>query len=311
MQTMQESELLPNNMKKVAVVIVNWNGKANTLNCLVSVSKLKTRNTKLETIVLDNGSTDGSVEAIQKNFPSVAIIQQTENLGFTGGNNSGIRKAVKDGADFIWLLNNDTFVDQNALETLLESFAEDQVGITGSKIYFSPGSEFHKGRYKKAQQGKVLWYSGGVIDWANMYASHRGVDEVDHGQYDAMGQTPFVTGCSMMVKRDVFEKIGLLDDRYYLYLEDLDFCLRAKQKGFGLVYNPESIVWHNNAGSSGSGSELHQYYMTRNRLLIGMKYAPVRTKLALIREGIGYLISGSAIRRKAIFDAFIGNYGKK
>ncbi len=292
--------------------MVNWNGKTDTIKCLDSLEHAsKPKSLSVSIIVVDNGSSDNSAEEIRKKFSSIDIIENNENLGFSGGNNIGIKKALKDGADFIWLLNNDTRVDEYALQALVDSFADEKVGIAGSKIYFSPGREFHKDRYDKSEQGKVIWYAGGLIDWANMYASHRGVDEVDHGQYDATVETPFVTGCSMMVRREVFEKIGLFDERYYLYLEDLDFCIRGKHAGYGLVYNPQSIVWHNNAGSSGVGSELHQYYMTRNRLLMGMRYASARTKFALMREGVQFIINGPRIRRKAVIDAITGKFGKQ
>lgn len=292
-------------MKRVTVVIVNWNGKDNTLSCLASLGK---RNI----IVVDNASTDGSVEAINTRFPAVEIIQNSENLGFTGGNNIGIKSALSRGADFIWLLNNDTVVDKNALQSLIEAFDDRSVGIAGSKIYFSHGREFHKDRYKIGELGNVLWYAGGRIDWNNMYASHRGVDEVDRGQYDEPEETEFITGCSMMVKREVFEKVGLLDEKFFAYLEDVDFCLRAKNHGYKLLYKPSSIVWHKNASSSGSpGSVLHEYYLTRNRLAMAFRYAPIRTRLAIVRESLRLLVSGTAIQRKAIRHAFTYRFGKQ
>lgn len=294
-------------MKNIAIVIVNWNGKKDTLACLASLSKFKVKSLKFKVIVVDNGSTDGSVEGIRKKFPLVEVIENNENLGFTGGNNIGIHRALEDGADFVWLLNNDTYVDKNALQALVNECTDEHVGVVGSKIYFAPGHEFHKDRYNTAQLGKVLWYAGGLIDWNNMYASHRGVDEVDCGQYDKIDETAFVTGCSMLVKREVFEKIGLLDEKFFAYLEDLDFCLRAKQAGYKLLYAPKSVVWHKNAGSSSVGSQLHQYYMTRNRLLIGMRYAPLRTKLALLKEGMRF----TSIRRRAFLDGLFGHFGKQ
>ncbi|MEK9143668.1 MAG: glycosyltransferase family 2 protein [Patescibacteria group bacterium] len=290
-------------MTKVAIILVNWNGKKDTLACLASLKVLSPQSSVLSTIVVDNDSTDDSVAVIKKNFPDIEVIKNNKNLGFSGGNNVGIRRALEWGADYVWLLNNDTSVDKNSLTALVDAFADRRIGIAGSKIYFAPGREFHKARYADKERGRVLWYAGGLIDWENMYASHRGVDEVDNGQYDRTQETPFVTGCSMMVKREVFGKIGLLDEKFFAYLEDLDFCLRAKQVGYKLFYVPQSIIWHNNAGSSGVGSATHQYYMTRNRLIVGMRYAPVRTKVALIREGIRFILSGPPIRRKAILDA--------
>ncbi len=298
-------------MKKICIIIVNWNGKDDTLRCLSSIKGIDTRGYSLSTIVVDNGSTNDSVAVIKKKHPWVTLIETKKNLGFTGGNNVGITHAMEHGADYIWLLNNDTIVDRNAL-TLVEAFTVPHIGIAGSKIYFAPGHEYHRDRYTTSQRGKVLWYAGGLVDWDNVYASHRGVDEVDKGQFDKEEDTPYVTGCSFMIRRAVIEKIGGLDERYYLYLEDLDYCLKAKKAGFRLVYNPKSIIWHVNAGSSGgAGNPLHEYYLTRNRLLIGMRYAPLRTKFALIREAGRFLLGGSTIKRQAVMDALVGKWGKQ
>ncbi len=299
-------------MHRVAVIIVNWNGLEDTLTCLSSLAKLNTEDFKVDIIVVDNGSTDDSVRVIQKKFPKVTMLLSVENFGFTGGNNRGIWYARGLGYDYIWLLNNDTTVDANALRELATVLASDGVGIAGSKIYFAPGKEFHTNRYKDEERGNVLWYAGGLIDWGNMYASHRGVDEVDHGQYDKSQETEFITGCSMMIKREVFEHIGVLDDRYFLYLEDLDFSLRAKRAGYRLMYTPASHIWHSNAGSTdGAGSRLHEYYQTRNRILAGFHYAPLRTRLALFRESLRFLMLGTKTQKAAVKDAFSQNFGKQ
>ncbi len=298
-------------MKHVSLVIVNWNGIADTQAALDSIKRLAPHDVSLETIVVDNGSTNNSVEILRKKYPWIELVTTGKNLGFTGGNNIGMHVAMEHGAEYIWLLNNDTIVDTHALQ-LVDAFDDPAVGIAGSKIYFAPGREYHAARYKKSEHGKVFWYAGGLIDWDNMYASHKGVDEVDHGQYDDTTQTDFVTGCSMMIKREVVERIGVLDDRYYLYLEDLDYCLRAKKAGFALSYYPASRLWHVNAGSTGgAGNPLHEYYQTRNRLLAGILYAPVRTKIALIREAFRFILLGSAVKRKAVLDAMVGRWGKQ
>lgn len=298
-------------MKHVSIVIVNWNGINDTCIALDSIHKLRTQKLHIDTYVVDNGSTNDSVVILKRNYPWVHLIEAGKNLGFTGGNNVGIRAALDNGADFVWLLNNDTYVDPDAA-CLVDAFHDPNVGVAGSKIYFAKGHEYHKARYAMSERGKVLWYAGGVIDWSNMYASHRGVDEVDHGQYDRHDVTEFVTGCSMMIKRSVFEHIGMLDDAYYLYLEDVDFSLRAKNAGFKLMYYPKSIIWHVNAGSSGGpGNPIHEYYQTRNRLLAGIRYAPIRTKVALIKESLRFLFFGSVIKRKAVLDAVLGRWGKQ
>lgn len=294
----------------VFAIILNWNGKTDTLECLSSLGVVRKKNPSLSVVVVDNGSTDGSVEEVTKKFPWAHIIDAGKNLGFSGGNNRGITYALKQDAEYVWLLNNDTVVDKNVLCSI-SSFRNPSVGAVGSKIYFYKGCEYHKGRYKKSDLGNVFWYAGGIIDWNNALASHRGVDEVDHGQFDVEVITDFITGCSFFIRTSVIKQIGLLDESYFMYMEDLDYSLRIQQAGFQTVYNPRSIVFHINASSSGgSGSSLHEYYQTRNRIRIGMKYAPPRTKVALLKEGFRILLKGTAIRKQAIFDAFRGRFGE-
>lgn len=298
-------------MTSVAIVIVNWNSKKDTLECLNSLKNLIIPDgVKVVTFVVDNASMDGTVEAIKNVFTQVRLIQNENNLGFAGGNNVGITAALKTGADFIWLLNNDTTVDKNSLKNLSILVKNSEKAIIGTKIYFAKGYEFHKDRYKQSELGRVLWYAGGKIDWKNIYASHRGVDEVDRGQYDHPEETLFVTGCSMLVSKEVFSELGMLDERYYMYLEDVDFCLRAKARGFKLWYQPSAAIWHKNAGSTAMpGNPLQQYYLTRNRFLFGMTYAPLRAKIALLRESLRLFISGAPIQKRAISDALLGRFG--
>lgn len=298
-------------MKTVAIIIVNWNGWQDTVACLASLEKMDRKGLGINIIVVDNGSTDDSVSMISKSLPHGTILTLQKNLGFTGGNNTGMKFAILGGADYVWLLNNDTLVDRGAL-SLIDAFDDANIGIAGSKIYFAPGHEYHHDRYLAKERGKVFWYAGGKVDWSNMLASHRGVDEVDRGQYDKILDTPFVTGCSMMISKAVIEKVGFLDEKYYLYLEDLDFCLRAKRVGFRLLYYPKSVVWHLNAGSSGgAGGTLHDYYITRNRLLLGFRYASLRTKLALVRESMRLLREENSVKKQAIIDAFLSKWGKQ
>jgi len=293
----------------IAVILVNWNGKDDTIRCLESLQKINLMGNTLSIIVVDNGSTNDSVSAIKKSFPSISMIAAGKNLGFTGGNNVGIQKALAIGADLIWLLNNDTLVDKNVL-SFTSAFNDPLVGACGSKIYFAHGREFHHDRYKESERGRVFWYAGGLVDWNNLYASHRGVDEVDHGQYDRIIETPFITGCSIIVRSEVIKKVGMLDDRYYLYLEDLDWSIRIQKAGWKTMYVPSSMVWHVNAGSSGRpGNPVHEYYLTRNRLFLGMRYASMRTKFALIRVAFRFLVGQSNIRRRAVLDCLFSRSG--
>jgi GT2 family glycosyltransferase len=297
--------------RKIFVIIVNWNGQRDTLTCLESLQQINTESSELSIIVVDNGSSDDSVKVIQKTYPRVTVLSTGRNLGFTGGNNIGIDYALSHSADFVWLLNNDTIVDKNVL-LFISVFDDPSIGACGNKIYFAKDHEYHHDRYTNAQRGHVIWYAGGKVDWENMYASHRGVDEVDHGQYNHPEETQFITGCSFVVRSSVIKKVGKLDDRFYLYLEDLDWSLRIQHAGWKTYYAPMSIVWHVNAGSSGRpGNQLHEYYFTRNRLFVGFKYAKMRTKVALFREGVRFVFGKSAIRRRAVLDALFNRFGKQ
>ncbi len=296
-------------MTKITAVTVNYNTKKQTIEFLNSIKKINTPNIELKKIVVDNGSVDI--------FPSsqkgdAILLRSEDNLGFTGGYNLGIKKALEDCADYVLVINNDTAVDRNFLVNLLKGFdKEKDTGLVVPKIYFAEGHEFHKSRYKKSDSGKVLWYAGGHVDWDNIKAIHRGLDEVDRGQFDRMQKITFATGCAVLVKKEVFEKIGFFDDDYFLYYEDLDFSFRAKRAGFEIVYAPGAIVYHFNASSTGgSGSGLHDYFLTRNQMLLGIKYAPLRSKLALVRQGLKLLLNGRKYQKKGIKDYYLKKFGK-
>lgn len=239
----------------VFVVIVNWNGVSDTLECLESLCNLEYPD--LQVVLVDNGSEDDSIEAVRRKYPSTRIIANSRNLGFTGGNNVGIRCALENGADYVWLLNNDTIVDRSTLSSLVGVAESDPgIGIVGSKIYsFSePG---------------VISFAGATIDWVKGKSSHIGRGEVDNGQYDRVSEVDRVSGCSMLVKKEVCEKVGLLDEAFFLFVEDVDWCVRAKLAGFRINFAPSSNVWHKEGSSIHKAeNSLYSYYNTRNFLLL-------------------------------------------
>lgn len=297
-------------MKKVAVVILHYKGKKLTFGCLKSIGKVKKDGFEVMTLVIDNHSPE-PIDKIPKNFKETFLIKNKANLGFAEGNNVGIKQALKKKADFVFMLNNDTVLDREVLVQLVKVLSlNEKTGLAAPKIYFAPGYEYHRARYKSSERGRVIWYAGGSIDWQNVLASHRGMDEVDRGQHDKIEETQFISGCAMMVKREVFEKIGFLDKRYFLYLEDAEFCLRAKKAGFALFYAPKAKLWHANASSSKVGGSLHDYYLARNRILFGLKYASWRTKLALFRESLRLLFTGRPWQRIGIRDYYLGKFGQ-
>lgn len=296
-------------VKKLAVIIVNYNNGANTVECLASLEKLAWPSKPL-IIVVDNASSDNSVHLIRDKFPNVTLIESDKNLGFAAGNNLGFETAKKRGVDLVMLLNNDTKVDPKLAESLYKSI-KNNADIATPKIYFYPGFEFHKDRYTKKERGKVIWYAGGHIDWHNIMGIHHGVDQVDTGQFDTEAEIEFATGCSFMARRSVLERLNLFDPRYYLYLEDADFSVRAKRKGYKIIYQPKAILWHKNAESTGgSGSSLQDYYFIRNRLLFGFTYASVRTKVALYRESMKLFFIGSKWKRQGVIDFYRRRFGR-
>lgn len=300
-------------MPVIFVTIVNYNGENQTLSCLQSLNEVRTEGFNLNVIVLDNGSVRAfqTEQVLYKNF-KLSILKSEKNLGFTGGQNLAIKKALKNGADYIVVLNNDVILDKGLIAELLESFQDkSDLGLVSPKIYFARGYEFHKDKYKENDLGNVIWYAGGKMDWKNVIGFHRGVDEVDKGQYDRFEETNFVSGCCMMVKKEVFEKVGFFDERYFLYYEDNDFSQRVKTKGFKIYYQPKAKLWHLNAGSTGgSGSGLQDYFITRNRLLFGFNYASLRTKSALLKESIKFMFIGRKLQKKGVLDFYTGRFGK-
>lgn len=298
-------------MRKIFVVVLNWNGKEDTFACLESVENLETESLELETIVTDNGSTDGSPEQIEKKYKNVKVLRNRENLGFAGGNNVGIRFAFENGADYILILNNDIIVDKNLLVQLIKVMEEQKsVGVLSPKIHFAPGFEFHKERYQKEDLGKVIWYAGGELDWANVYGKNRGVDEIDRGQYDKICETDFFTGAGCLFRREALLKAGLFDEKYFMYLEDADLSQRMKRKGWRVLYAPTAHLWHKVAQSSGIGSELNDYFTTRNRLIFGLRYASLRTKIALMRESLCLLREGRKWQKIGARDFYLKRFEK-
>lgn len=292
-------------MEKISIVVLNFNGLNDTLDCLVSLKPISVKNTNVDVIVVDNDSHDDSHKTLSK-IKWIKFIQNKDNLGYSGGNNVGIQLAMENGADYILILNNDTIVQPNFIEPLVHSARD---GIASPKIYFAKGYEFHHAGYKKKDLGKVIWYAGGKIDWDNIIGSHIGVDEVDRGQFDKEAEVDFATGACMMVRSDVFKKIGLFDEKYFLYFEDADLCQRAKNSNFLVKFQPQSVISHKNAASTGgSGSQLQDYFITRNRLLFGFKYAKLRTKFALLRQAFQSIKEPQ--KRKALKDFLTFNFKK-
>lgn len=232
----------------VAVVVLTWNGRALTLDCLRSLEALTTPNVRIW--VVDNASTDGTVDAVRARYGArLSIVENPSNLGYAGGNNVGVRRALDDGARFVLLLNNDTTVDPALVEELLRPMPEpNTIGITAPKIYY-------------AEPPNRIWYAGGEISLWKGAARHIGIRETDRGQYDAPRDVDYATGCALLVRREVFERVGFLDEAYRAYFEDADLCMRAGRAGFRIHYVPRAKVWHRISASTGgqlSGTKIRR-----------------------------------------------------
>ena len=221
----------------VWIIIVNWNGREMTLDCLDSLREVTYRNRQV--LVVDNGSTDASVSAIREHHPGVALLPLAENRRFAGGSNAGMRHALEQGADALLLLNNDTTVDPGFLTPMVERLSSDpSIGIVAPKIFYHADPD-------------RIWYAGGAISFWAGAMKHVGLRERDRGQHDTPGETDYATGCCLLARKELVETIGMLDESYYMYSEDADWCMRARRSGYRIMYEPAAKVWHRLSVSAG------------------------------------------------------------
>ncbi len=248
------------NSPLVHVIVLSWNEFDDTVECLESLQKINYFNYKI--ILVDNGSRDGSIQKLQERFGNeekIKIIANSENLGFAGGNNVGIEYAMKKEADYVLLINNDTTVNKNFLTELVNAAEKNkQAGVLGSKIYYY-------------SDPKRIWFAGGKINKLLTKGTHIGYDEIDNGQRDEIKKYDYLTGCCLLIKKEVIKKIGVLADDYFLYYEDTDFCLRVKKAGYNCLYVPASKIYHKVSRSSKPGSPSYIYYHTRNGLTMAKR----------------------------------------
>jgi GT2 family glycosyltransferase len=253
--------------KKVYIIVLNWNGKDDTLDCLGSLRSTAYGN--YQVVLVDNGSEDDSVAAVRGNFPEVEVVETGKNLGFAGGNNVGIEYAMKQGADYVFLINNDTTVHPDYLKELVSVAESDaRIGAVGSKIYYHSEPE-------------RIWFAGGKINWLKNKGEHIGLDEIDKGQFDEIREVGYLTGCALLVKREVVEKVGVLEDDYFLYYEDADYSLRIQNAGYKTVYAPKSKIYHKVSRSTKPGSSSYVYYHVRNGLVNARRNGSLAVKIVI------------------------------
>lgn len=298
-------------MTKVAIVTADFNDHKDTFDFLQSSKNLDTKGFETLWLIVDNGS-DVSVRETVEKFPGVVWMQTGKNLGFAGGFNRGMKYAKEWGADYVLIINNDTlFPEKNLLKKLVKVLEDNpKSGIVSPKILFAKGYEFQE-RYEKSDLGHVLWYAGGQFDWNNVRSVHRGIDEVDRGQFDRVEKTKFISGACVLIKREVLEKVGYFEDKLFAYYEDSDWVERIKKAGYEQWYDGSTFIYHKVSQTSGVGSSWSDYLITRNRLWFGLKYASPRTKFALLREALRLLLVGRTAQKDGILDYFKGVWGWK
>ncbi|MFA5880331.1 MAG: glycosyltransferase family 2 protein [Candidatus Margulisiibacteriota bacterium] len=292
---------------KISIIILNWNNWRDTINCLNS---LASNDKKLFNVVLiDNGSCDDSLSQLRQwqvsHDISLKILTLNENKGFAEGNNIGIREALKDNCEFILLLNNDTIVEPDCLSILSDSISSD-IGIVSPKIMFYPDKN-------------KIWFVGGRFYPIFKKPYHSFYNQYDSGQVKEISEVDWVSGCCLLAKREVLEKIGLLDPDYFNNYEDVDFCVRARKAGYRIVVNPRAQIYHKFAASmGGKHSPFYTYFRTRNNLLFFKKTGQILPLFLNLFSFPVYAFLVSIKNRDwqgvkavflAIYDFLRGNYG--
>ncbi len=291
----------------LGIVIVNWNSGKELKRCLESIEGAGYMENVL---VVDNGSKNRF--AVHGSRFKVKTIENKENLGYGGGNNVGIKYFLDKKKKFILILNPDTEIYKNTIPNLLKVMEEDKViGIIGPKIYASLDSSTSLGMTK---EGKIIWSAGGIIDKNRYSGGLIGLGQDDCGQYEKLKEVDFVSGTAMLIRSEVFEKIGLFEKLYFMYYEDVEFCQKAKKAGFRVKYVPTAKILHCESSSIGKNSPKQEYYMARNHLLFVERNAPIiirfREVIRLIKTIYEYYRKGEKYALLGIKDYYFRRFGR-
>jgi GT2 family glycosyltransferase len=261
-------------LPRVSIIILNWNGWKDTIECTVSV--LKINYPSYEIVIVDNGSTDESIQRISERFPDIKLIKLKENLFYAGGNNVGICYALESGAKYTMLLNNDTTVHPDFLNPLVEAMENDpSIGAVGGTLFYynSQNKIQNTGQYINFKSGNVLTIGDGETD-INQFSKKRDVD--------------YICGAAIMLRSEVVRKIGGLDENFMLYSEESDWCLRAKKIGYKSIFVPNSKVFHKGCISAKLIKPMSIYLLTRNKIWLIRRHAKVLDKLIFHLSGLIY-----------------------
>ena len=273
----------PGSWPSVAIILLNWHGWRDTLACLASLEKLDYPNYQI--VVVDNGSTDDSVERIHEAYPQLTLLETGKNLGFAGGNNVGIRYALERGVDYVWLLNNDTIVEANTLSALVATAeANPRIGAVGSVLYYMD-------RPEKVQ----AWGGGRVSLWSGR-----------SWHLTSPGRLDYLTGASLLLRWEALEHVGLLDEGFFMYWEDTDYGFRLRKAGFRLEVAEDSRIWHKESATLGKVSLQGDAYYSTSALRFFRRHALIPTVSNTIGFGgrfLRRLLRGEWDRVRAVWEA--------
>ncbi len=252
-----------NSNLQVTIVLLNFNNFELTAACLRSLSALEHK--IFEVLVVDNASSDSEAARLAQEFPSATVLPQKKNLGFAGGCNVALREALNRSSEYVLLLNNDTFVAPDCLTEMLHCIELDaRIGAVSPKIFF-------------AARPDRLWYAGADFNpWTGRVITH-GYKHADEAEFNLPRDITQATGCAMLIRGTALSEVGLLDENFWAYVEDLDLSMRLQARGYRIVYAPKAHVWHWDGATvikaAGSGSQaLRQYLSTRNMLFLARKH---------------------------------------
>lgn len=241
----------------VISVVLNTNHREDTLQCLETLYKNTYENHRV--ILLDNASTDGTVDKVRLLQPKVQIIELDRNLGYAGNNNMGIQAAIEQNADWVFVLNEDTITAQDCISFLVSVGESDpSIGIVGPMVYHH-------------DEPDIIQSAGGRAD-RYYNAWHMGQDEPDHGQYQMPHEVQWISGCGIMVRNTLIKQVGALDERFFYYVEEFEWCVRARKAGWRILHVPQAKIWHKGVQRDYQPKPSVTYYATRNRLLLLRKH---------------------------------------
>jgi GT2 family glycosyltransferase len=289
----------------VWAVVVNWNGRDFVGPCLRTL--LGSSYGNLSVALMDNASSDGSADMVESEFPAVRVVRNSENRGYAAAANDGIRLAISEGAEFVLVLNNDIEIDEGAVGAMVSAALErPRAAFVGPLIYY-------------ADRPDVIWSAGGRVSYWTGDIRHIGIREEDRGQYGEVTEVDYLTGCALLASAGAVSEIGLMDESYFMYNEDTDWCARARERGYSVLLAPSAKLWHKVSMSSGGGLTPFKIY---NRIRSTLRFFRLHarpfhwmgilplTAARMVGFMVGQLAGGGGANARAVargvFDSMLG-----